>query len=440
MSLRGLTVFALLALSLLWSQGVLAAGGYSTAAEAHAACQAFLDGKVAGGMSLGDQKCTDSLNANGVSGSSKVTGHGGAAGYTFDWAYPTPAQCAAKPSVRGVAGGLTETVCHSGCQYKPIDSVMVSIGGNSTGAHGTYGPTGATCSGEGIDTGGAASPRICGGGSCYDPNSDRYCAVDSSGAQMCVQGSAARSPSSTGSGTGGCSAGATGASCAGSDPPSPPPSPASPISDPATEATSSDTYHETHASSSGGGGAPSSTTNVNVTVNNYGAGGAATAPTASGQQPGDVGPAPASSTGGAGDGEGEKGSASGGRNCNSPPICTGDAPTCMVATQVWLARCEGDGSKSNDGDTSVPGLDGIGDGTASGGGKPWFQDGGSVLDKLDASGFGGGNVCPSMPAIQIPMFNVDFQEAWPHWCEILDAAGVIIMLLSGFIALRILSE
>jgi hypothetical protein len=112
----------------------------------------------------------------------------------------------------------------------------------------------------------------------------------------------------------------------------------------------------------------------------------------------------------------------------------------MVAQQVWLARCEGDGSVSNDSDTTVPGLDGISDGTASGGGKPWFQDGGSILDKLDSSGFGGGGVCPAMPSIDIPMFNVHFDGAWPQWCELLHAAGIVILLLAGFISLRILAE
>jgi hypothetical protein len=104
---------------------------------------------------------------------------------------------------------------------------------------------------------------------------------------------------------------------------------------------------------------------------------------------------------------------------------------------VWLSRCAGggDGGESNDGDTTVPGLEGIGEGPGAG-----FMRDVSVLDKLDGTGFGGAGQCPQMPTIEIPMFNVEFTQEWPQWCEILGMAGNIILLLAGFVALRILSE
>jgi len=362
------------------------------------------------------------VGVNGISGTN-----------TYSYTCPTGWTKCDNATPYPASYGSNITVCRAGCIYKPNEGsaerwTVTGFGGSFRAGKTSamYEPTGEQCPTTTPEPP-MASGRLCGGGSCYDTATNNYCAV-SGGAQLCVKG-----PTSGGGGGGGCGSSGDTTLCAGNPPPMPP---NPPIADPVTDIGASDTYG--HQSGNG--------PVTNVTVNNYNNSGAApsngatsgdTAPSASGSGSGSGGnPAPSGSTGGSGDPT----SASGGGTCNTPPICEGAAATCMVVTQTWLARCQGDGSASNDGDTSVPGLDGIGDGTVTGGGKPWFQDGGSIMSKLDATGLGGAGVCPAMPTISIPMANVVFDQEWPQWCEILNAAGVVILLLAGFIALRIISE
>lgn len=192
-------------------------------------------------------------------------------------------------------------------------------------------PTGDLAGGDGVTDGSGAgvadvpvppsydnqptTPGVCGGGSCYDAASDQYCA-SSGGSQYCVSGAAARSSS------GGCS-GSAAVTCGGS--PSAPLPAQSQVPDPATQAVGSDHYTQAD---------PQTGTSVPVVVNVYKG---ATNPNGvtSGQQSGDSGPASASSTGNA-DGS----SYSGGGDCNSPPVCSGDAAMCGAARTQWATTCQ----------------------------------------------------------------------------------------------------
>lgn len=238
------------------------------------------------------------------------------------FAWDDPQYCASHPGVKGEGPAGGSNTCHDGCVYKRAAGISVSIGGEST-SFGDWTPTGDMCAGGYAIASTAA--RICGGSSCFDPTSGNYCALDSSGAEVCVKG-----PSGGGD-PGGCSSSSSATVCAGSpSAPSPPAPPESPISDPATEATGSDGFSESHSSASG------SVTNNTTIVNTYGQGGASNAPTSSGQgsKPDDKGPDPAPSGS-----TGKPGSYAGGADCNSPPVCSGDAVLCGIGRQEWRTMC-----------------------------------------------------------------------------------------------------
>lgn len=357
-----------------------------------------------------------------------VDGSQGGCRTSFPYNGIAPGPCDDKPDVPGVRTDGS-AACFGGCSYEPIgggqnDSVRSGPWLTMLSTQ-TYRSTGKQCIPGTPDTI-SASPRVCGGGSCHDTATGSYCAVGSAG-QVCLSAAAAAGP-------GGCVSMGDTTLCAGASPPAPP---NPPIADPVTGITASDTYGHQD-----GGGAIN-----NTTVNNYNNTNSApkngAAAGDSGDAPGSANPKPGSGNDPAHSGTASNADnthASGGGTCDTPPICEGNQATCMVVTQTWLARCKGDGVASVDSDTSVPGLEGIGDGTVTGGGRPWFSGESTLLDKLDSSGFGGGNQCPSMPNIEIPMFNVDYTADWPQWCEILHGASYVILLLAGFLALRILSE
>lgn len=357
-------------------------------------------------------------------------------GYDMRNAYiyplPTPALCAARPNMSGWIKTGTDatsgTSCNDGCEYYLSDGQSSGDGKGHNVATGTFTPTGAVCpAGGATEIGGGpgspAPPKVCNGVSCYDPINNTACAVVD-GTQVCVSGSGPG-----GDPPKGCATAGNVSLCAGAPPPSPP---NPPIFDPPTQiaGTGNITTQKT---------APNSPI-TNTTTNIFNGG---TSPTSNGAKDGDVGssekttgspngdPAGSSSTGEPGDPT----KASGGGDCNTPPICTGDNATCAAVQQLWLGRCKGDGEPSNDADKEVPGLEGISDGVPDG----MFTQA-TLLDKLDASGFGGGGVCPAFPSINIPMFHVESGESAPvWWCDILGAAGKVFLLIGAFVSLRILA-
>lgn len=279
---------------------------------------------------------------------------------------------------------------------------------------GTYKATGAECSGGPKANPPVTDPtperKLCGGGSCHDVAAGQFCAVNGAGVQVCVSD---KPPPS-----GACITGGDTTLCAGNPPPLPP---NPPIIDPVSQIAGQDRYADT----SGG-------VTVNNTVNNYNTTGQ---PPQSGAGPNDSkDPASSSSSNGPHD-DGTR--ASGGRDCGSPPMCEGSAATCMVVTQTYLLRCPpgGQGAGEGDGDTTVPGLEDVGEGPG-----PDFMREETLLDKLDQGGLGGGGQCPTFLVLDLDRWGVHTDGTSVEWCDLLRKAGYVLMVLAAFISMRILSE
>lgn len=235
-------------------------------------------------------------------------------------------------------------------------------------------------------------PKVCGGGSCIEPSSGKACIVTSSGQQFCTPVGAANPDGSSNCYTDGSSS----TLCTGAKPPLPNPPPITPVSDPATDINASDKYAAKN---------PSTGSTSNVTVNNY------TSGSTSGAKPGDVTQG-GSSSGGSGTGSGSgndpgKGSFSGGTDCTTPPVCTGDAVLCGSARSRWALLCQL--HKDVGSDEPKPDLKAPVEGEANKG-DLWGSPGGTgtgngVVDSVmagnfDMSGFGIGTKCP-MEDLQI---------------------------------------
>ncbi len=168
------------------------------------------------------------------------------------------------------------------------------------------------------------SPKACGGGSCYDANTDTWYALDGSGNQISVSGNAARSPG------GSCISSGNATLCAGTPTaPSPMPPPSTPITDPPSQVRSSDKTMQIN---------PVTGLPVTVTTVTYSTPGGTTS---SGQKPGDQGPASSSTA------PTPPNTANGGGDCGSPPVMGGDAALAMIARQQWLTRCGPDKADKN---------------------------------------------------------------------------------------------
>jgi len=248
-------------------------------------------------------------------------------------------------------------------------------------------------------------PKICGGGSCYDPNADKYCASVSGGGQVCVSGSQARTP-------GGACTDLSGVSVCSGSPNAPKPA-NPPIDDPATQIKATDkvTQADPHT------GTPQTvTTNVyNVTP------GASN----SGKQEGDVGPAD--------DGQDGK-SAGGGETCDAPPVCRGDAPTCLVADQVWRSRCEGKDEQPEWTKVGQSDLDQYS--TSDVPLSDVFKPGGTGMEAIQSTAWAG-TQCPALEPVVV------FGEPWTFdqdlFCQWLAVLRAVTILAATFVAAKILA-
>lgn len=364
-----------------------------------------------------------------------------------------PGPCEDKPDLRGsveVDGFGTARACDGTCEYAMVDGEQTSNEFGNSLMVGTWRATQNTCStgptpGLGSTPPTTTPPKLCGGGSCYDTPTDTFCAVDSSGQQVCISGPDARKPG------GGCESTGAATVCAGSPPPKPPAPPASPISDPPSEITGSDKFVTTTVTPPAAGsppGTPPTSTNSTTTVNTYAPGGQAQNPTNSGQAEGDKGPASSSSTGGNGD---EHGSASGGGDCNTPPICSGDAPTCMVVSQTWLNRCkrdyydlDGDGVPDWVGDASqLEGIPLINGSDPIGGNGTVTSDAVVSTDHVSIDSISSeswaGNTCPQLPNLTFFDREITYGDQ-ALFCDWLAKLRPIFLLVCGFIAMRILAS
>lgn len=260
------------------------------------------------------------------------------------------------------------------------------------------------------------SPQLCGGGSCYDPNSNQFCGV-SGGSQFCLPGNTASSAA------GGCVAAGGSMLCGGSpSPPSPLGQSGSTITNPGTQIQSSDQYTQADGST----GALSK-----VTINTYAGPGAtvssgatSTSTAASNSSQLKTGPAssstsaPASSSSASGDSYG------GGTDCNTPPVCRGDAVMCGETLQEWRTMCSAH--------TDMQGVIGDGkgpptfasDSTKYSQSDVWQQQstGNTTGDaanngNYDSSGFGYGTTCP-LQDLNIPFQNSSFVVPLSEGCVI----------------------
>ncbi|WP_342315399.1 hypothetical protein [Lysobacter sp. FW306-1B-D06B] len=183
---------------------------------------------------------------------------------------------------------------------------------------------------------------------------------------------------------------------------------------------------------------------------------------------------------GEGEGDGEEGTATGGGDCKSPPIVTGDQILGMVANQAWQTRCAveaGNGVKVT-GDVgncaepfSVEGTHAnaqqlramraqICKGDANGDGQPdWTKpdgteagDGGGDddepgflsrvvnTDMLDTGGFlGGGGQCPQLGELEFGPFGSFSLDSQPYFCDLIALMRGVVILVGVFLALRILT-
>lgn len=311
---------------------------------------------------------------------------------------PPPGTCTAGATITGTIyapdGSPPPSGVKNGCIYFLSDGDSASNGTGQTAYKGTWTATGSAAAsgvsdtnGFGTDSSGnqSAQPKLCGDSSCMDPNAGNICS-QVNGNSVCVPappgwtGGASATPYSPNCGSVG-----GGTVCAGSPPPSPVGTTNSQITDPATQIQGSDSYQV--GAISGTSPTATNTTSGNLTVNTYGTPGSTSS---SGKTSGDNGPAPASSSGGNG------GSASGGGDCNSPPVCSGDAVNCGILREQWYSMCS---AKAG---TDQLHKDLAGDGTQTppqGGQHTGSELTGSTVDtgdtsQLDASGLGWDSTCP----------------------------------------------
>jgi len=358
--------------------------------------------------------------------------------YAFSGTPPDIAgeQCAAKPSFfSSFNGDASDGLCDSGCGFVADTSAGITITRNATGqgaVAATFKPTGATCDGSG---GGATNPvppvnspavftpnlpdppKLCGGGSCYNPRTGDACAVVD-GHQLCRKFPTTAQPS------GGCVSGEGGATlCVGA----PPPMPGNPpIADPALSLRSSDTYQKQENAPTGAV--------LPVVANIFTPSPAS--PVDSGQQAGDSGPAPASSTGG------PEVTSSGGGDCNTPPIITGSPALAQVAFQAWKTRCAIEGTQGGVvgglGDLYTPSTDTVGSVVGE------FKAGvaaspvaSSVTGFFSVGSVGGS--CPVWTVPEndyLPAMTFDFY-CRPELADLLDMAQFVLLIGCAYAAWRI---
>lgn len=303
---------------------------------------------------------------------------------------------------------------------------------------------------------------------CVMPNGNN-CYTASSGRMICW------APSEQGSKTDGP---VTQTSNNGNQSPNPPPGSEHTSTVTNTTSTSSNTSNTTINTYTTSSGASAGSTNQGTSVGSDGK------PTSGGTGTGGTG------TGGDGDGQDDN-TASGGGNCDTPPITSGDAILGMVATQTWATRCAveegnaakvtgdignckasfsvegtnanavklramreqicGPGSVANAGDVfDAESTSAASDANAEGddppddepndplAGSKVERDGNWLLDKLDASGFLGGGACP--PDTNVAVGSTSIKISFGPICTLLSAISGLVVALAYIIAFRIMAS
>ncbi|MEY2167145.1 MULTISPECIES: virulence factor TspB C-terminal domain-related protein [unclassified Rhodanobacter] len=272
---------------------------------------------------------------------------------------------------------------------------------------------------------GQPSPKVCGGGSCVDPGTGQACIVDQSGTQFCTPAQAAfpTAPTIPTPQPNCYSDGSSATLCVGMPKAPIPTNPPTSVTDPATQISGTDTYN---VSTSGG----QTTTTVNV----YNTAGGTTS---NGQKSGDLGtssgatqngtnPAHSSSAGG-------NGTYSGGTDCNTPPVCTGDAVLCGASRAQWATTCQVHTDLA--GTLPAPSATSLATGGSYDQGSVWTtpSTGNTVGDQANAgnydqSGFGYGTQCPFVDT-HVTFMSSSFSLPWSEAC---DATSYLRWVVIGF--------
>lgn len=302
-----------------------------------------------------------------------------------------------------------------------------STSGGSSGSGDWIGPDGGPMQPQPTNdpaSGSNAPPQVCDGGSCYDPSTDQYCSV-SGGVQSCVSGSTASgSP-------GGCTNTPSGGAICGGAPTAPLPN--VPTIDPATDISSTDTYTTAN---------PVTGATTTTVINNYvtngttsssGQGSTDSGPTNGGQSQGGS-PAHASSSGG-------NGTLSGGTNCDTPPVCTGDSVLCGIARTDWSATCQVHKDMAGDGTGAAAMASAVSANPPSSAWVASSSSGNTTADNAnsgiyDGSGFGYGTQCP-MQDLTVPLPGGSFVVPFSKGCVIGPWIAGVIKAFALFSALLI---
>ncbi|MCW0386835.1 hypothetical protein NB722_001374 [Xanthomonas sacchari] len=360
-------------------------------------------------------------------------------------------KCAGLPNISGAQSwsGSSSATCSAGCGYESVGSSLTfSVAGKLvtyTDASGLK-PTGAACA-AGDSQLNAAKKEDCipvtGQTICVRPDGS-VCATATNGKQLCWQ-SRETGTKTTGDTLADRQAGTQHT----------PPSLQIPSGDTLTKVGGPDTVQTTTKNPDGS----SSTVTTNVTSyktdNGTDAGG-------SDQSEGK-------------DKDGK--SASGGGDCKTPPVVSGDQALAMVATQTWATRCaveagnatkvtgdigdcksaftvEGDNAQAHE--LRALRAERCGESPAwvkpkSGEGSNGDPYGGSTDGKdgpgtwslkvdsrlLDTSGFLGGS-CPTLGTLDFGRFGQVSLDGTTWWCPLIAAMRAVMLLMGAFIAVRLL--
>ncbi len=422
---------------------------FKTSAQAYSACQSALS-TLPSYMTFTDRRCRHVAE-------SKVYACEGVrpAGDTFacgDFFYiESTATCSGLQPIAGAQSwpGSGSTTCSGGCAYQSAgSSVTFGVGSKAVTYTSSAGikPTGAECAAG--DAAMDSKPKtedcapVTGQTICTRPDGS-VCATASNGKKLCWQ------PGETGTKTTGDTLADRQAGTQHT-----PPSLQIPSGDTLTKVGGPDTVQTTVKNPDGS----SSTVTTNVTSyktdNGTDAGG-------SDQSEGK-------------DKDGK--SASGGGDCKTPPVVSGDQALAMVATQAWATRCAVEAGNA----TKVTGD--IGDCKSAfsvegdnaqahqlramraercGDAPAWFKakDGeGSTADPhdgaegkdgpgtwslkvdsrlLDTSGFLGGS-CPTLGTLDFGRFGQVSLDSTTWWCPLIAAMRAVMLLMGAFIAVRLL--